>query len=89
MSRVSAQVSLYPLRQQDISPAIDEALEILARYDLRLEPGRMSTLITGDADATFKALQAAFIHSARTGEVVMVVTISNACPMNEPQESTT
>jgi uncharacterized protein YqgV (UPF0045/DUF77 family) len=86
MSRVSAQASLYPLRQQDISVAIDEALEILARYDLQSEPGRMSTLITGDADAIFKALQAAFIHSARTGEVVMVVTISNACPMDTPKE---
>jgi uncharacterized protein YqgV (UPF0045/DUF77 family) len=86
MSRVSAQVSLYPLRQQDISAAIDETLEILARCDLRLEPGRMSTLITGDADAIFKALQAAFTQSARTGEVVMVVTISNACPLDVPQE---
>lgn len=57
---IAAQVSLYPLRQASLSPAIDEALQIFRKHGLDVEPGAMSTLITGDDEAVFAALQEAF-----------------------------
>lgn len=45
MTSTTAQVSLYPLRQASLSPAIDEAVQILQSYDLDIEPGTMSTLV--------------------------------------------
>jgi uncharacterized protein YqgV (UPF0045/DUF77 family) len=80
---IAAQVSLYPLRQASLSPAIDEALQIFRGHGLCVEPGAMSTLITGDDAAVFTALQEAFRCAAEQGQVVMVVTFSNACPVPE------
>jgi hypothetical protein len=41
----------------------------------------MSTIVTGDAAAVFRALEAAFLQAAAHGHVVMTVTVSNACPV--------
>jgi hypothetical protein len=44
----------------------------------------MSTVVTGEAAAVFAALQEAFGCVAARGQVVMMVTVSNACPVREP-----
>lgn len=80
---IAAQVSLYPLRQASLSPAIDEALQIFREHGLDVEPGAMSTLIAGDDAVVFAALQEAFRRVAEQGQVVMVVILSNACPVSE------
>ena len=81
MVGIAAQVSLYPLRQEALSPAIDEALQIFRDHGLDVESGAMSTTITGDAAAVFAALQEAFRRVAGQGHAVMLVTFSNACPV--------
>ena len=73
-------MSLYPLRQAELSPAIDRALDIFGESGLEVTPGPMSTIIAGDDEAVFAALRDAFRATAE-GEVVMIVTISNACPV--------
>ena len=78
---VSAQISLYPLRQERLSPAIEELNGRLAAAGLQPVVGPMSTLVTGDAEALFGALRDAFLQVAGTGHVVMTVTVSNACPV--------
>ncbi len=80
MIAVSAQLSVYPLRQPELSPTIDETLEICRVYDLDVQPGGMSTVLTGDDEQVFAALKGAFRAAAARGDVVMVVTLSNACP---------
>lgn len=86
MIGISAQVSLYPLRQESLSPAIDEALEVFRAYGLDVEPGSMSTVITGNDSAVFAALQEALHRAAEQGQVVMTVTLSNACPVPQRQD---
>jgi len=83
MIGISAQVSLYPLGQEDLSPAIEEALRIFRHHSLDVNPGSMSTLICGDEAVVFSALQDAFRRAAKAGRVVMVTTFSNACPLPE------
>jgi uncharacterized protein YqgV (UPF0045/DUF77 family) len=83
MIGISAQVSMYPLGQEDLSPAIDEALRIFRERGLDVNQGSMSTLISGGDEILFAALQAAFQRAAGQGRVVMVVTFSNACPLPE------
>jgi uncharacterized protein YqgV (UPF0045/DUF77 family) len=78
---VSAQISLYPLRQDRLSPAIREMQDVLAAAGLAVAPGPMSTLVTGDGAAVFDALKASFLRAAATGHVVMTATVSNACPV--------
>lgn len=78
----SAQISLYPLRQQHLSPTIDNAVKILTRYGLEVLPGSMSTLVSGDDKTIFSAIQELFQNSSEEGDVVMAVTLSNTCPVN-------
>jgi uncharacterized protein YqgV (UPF0045/DUF77 family) len=85
MNGITAQVSLYPLGQEDLSPVIDEALRIFREHGLDVNPGPMSTLIVGEEQAIFAALQAAFRRAAGQERVVMVVTFSNACPSPESE----
>ena len=81
---VSAQLSIYPLRQPSLSLTINEALSVLKDSGLKLIPGSMSTLILGEANQIWKALEKVFFEASGHGEVVMIVTMSNACP--DPQE---
>jgi quercetin dioxygenase-like cupin family protein len=75
-----AQVSLYPLGQPSLAPAIDSAIDTWRRDGLEVEPGAMSTLIAGDDGILWAALRDAFAAAAAQGEAVMVITVSNACP---------
>ena len=82
MNAITAQVSLYPLRQESLAPVIDEALQVFRESALEVEPGRMSTLLVGEESTIFAALQRSFHHAAEEGQVVMTVTFSNACPVS-------
>jgi uncharacterized protein YqgV (UPF0045/DUF77 family) len=85
MNTVTAQVSLYPLRQVSIGPPIREAVRVFRQHGLETRIGEMSTLTWGEERALFAALQEAFRQAAACGDAVMVVTLSNACP--EPEEA--
>lgn len=78
---ITAQVSVYPLRQESLAPVIGETLQVLRESALEVEPDTMSTLLVGDETTIFTALKQAFHHAAEQGRVVMVVTFSNACPV--------
>lgn len=78
---VAAQVSLYPLRQPGLSSAIERALAVFREHRLKVTPGSMSTVVSGDYETLFDALKLAFREAAEQGEIVMVVTLSNACPV--------
>ncbi len=78
---ISAQVAIYPLRQEHLGPAIRAVTAALTDRGLTPETGPMSTTVTGDADPVFAALRDAFVAATATGEVVMTVTVSNACPV--------
>lgn len=81
MSTISAQVSLYPLRQSDLKPAIDAAREAFRTHGLDAVSGTMSTVVAGEADTVFDALKSSFQSAAGIGDVVMVVSVSNCCPL--------
>jgi len=79
---VQAEVSLYPLRIKQLSKPIEVFCQLLIESGLRVEPGQMSTHVSGDSEVVFHALQQAFKNVAEKNEVVMTVKISNACPEN-------
>lgn len=78
---VSAQIAVYPLRQERLSPAVEAVRRALLDNGLRAEPGPMSTYVVGEDQAVFAALQDAFARVSGQGHVVMTVTLSNACPI--------
>ena len=80
MKLVSAQVSLYPLRQSRLGPAVSKALDAFRARGLDVRTGTMSTVIAGDSDTVFEGLKAAFDSAAALGDIVMVASVSNCCP---------
>jgi uncharacterized protein YqgV (UPF0045/DUF77 family) len=79
---VSAQVSPYPLRQDHLSPVIDDALDILLKRGLEVSPGAISSVASGDDEALFAAIGDVFRKNSEQDDIVMVVTLSNACPVS-------
>lgn len=80
---VSAQISIYPLRQARLEPAVEAVRLALEDRGLEPEVGPMSTLVSADAELLFAALRDAFERAAATGPVTMVLTVSNACPVDD------
>lgn len=79
--QISAQLSLYPLKQEKLSPTIESAWKILEEKGFTFQKGSMSTVVTGKAEEVFPVMQDVFLRSAEKGPVSMVVTFSNACPI--------
>jgi uncharacterized protein YqgV (UPF0045/DUF77 family) len=79
----TAQISVYPLRQDHLGPAIETVRAAFAAHGFEPQVRPMSTTIVGEAVAIFAALSEAFDKAAGSGELVMTVTVSNACPIPE------
>jgi len=80
---ISMQFSLYPLRQERLGPAIEDALTILRNQGLVVKTGEMSSVSWGEEDRVFAGLKKAFAKSAERGQVVWIITLTNACPVPE------
>lgn len=78
--RVSAQISIYPLRQEKLSPAVNAVREALVAHGLDPDVGPMSTVVAGDLSLVFSAIEDAFQAAAAEGDTVATFTVSNACP---------
>jgi uncharacterized protein YqgV (UPF0045/DUF77 family) len=86
MNVVSAQISVYPLRQTSIGPPIREAVRAFRAHGLSVRVDEMSTSVWGREETLFAALQEAWRRAAACGDTVMSVTLSNACPAPEASE---
>ena len=53
---IKAQMSLYPLGQAILPPAIGKALHIFQEHGLEERPGAMSASISGEISVVFQAL---------------------------------
>lgn len=78
---ISAQIAIYPLRQERLTPAVEAVRQALSTHGLQAEQGPMSTYVVGENESVFAALRDAFAQASATGHVVMTVTVSNACPI--------
>jgi uncharacterized protein YqgV (UPF0045/DUF77 family) len=80
MSKITAHLSIYPLRQAEVTPGIGAAIDALAESGVKFETGVMGTLIWGEDGEVFRALREAFLRASTVGGTTMVVTVSSACP---------
>ena len=78
--KIQAEVSLYPLRQDDLTEPIQQFVESLKNENLNVKTGSMSSVILGEESIVFQSLQKAFEQAAQKYEVVLTAKISNACP---------
>jgi len=78
--KVQAEISLYPLREDELTKPIQQFVQVLESNKLKVELGPMSSLVTGDSRVVFESLQKAFERIAEKYQVVVSTKISNACP---------
>ena len=64
---------------------IGRALRAFHAAGLQTSPGTMSTVIAGTEDQIWLGLRNAFNGCAEEAELVMAVTISNACPHSKTE----
>lgn len=78
--KVQAEISLYPLRLNELSKPIQQFVQVLENNKLQVKTGPMSSFVTGDSQVVFESLRKAFEQLAKEYEVVVNAKISNACP---------
>ncbi|MCC6697073.1 MAG: hypothetical protein IT365_15710 [Candidatus Hydrogenedentes bacterium] len=83
---IQAEVSLYPLRTEHLNPALERFLTGLEDHAVGMTRGPMSTHISGGTAEVFSALADAFSGVAEEYQAVLVLKLSNACPV-EPEVS--
>jgi uncharacterized protein YqgV (UPF0045/DUF77 family) len=84
--KITAEFSLYPLKTADVTPAIVEFIDCVREAGLQVQPGPISTLVTGEIAEVFPALQRAYELSCRQGAAVLVVKTANVGPAASESE---
>ena len=77
---VQAEVSLYPLGDDEFSDRINALIENINNAGLEIEVGRMSSVISGECTDVFRILGEVFDEDCERGASVMTIKVSNACP---------
>jgi uncharacterized protein YqgV (UPF0045/DUF77 family) len=75
---LSAEVSLYPQKTTRASEIINESIQSLARQGVSYHVGPISTEIHGTEEQVWAGIRSLFDRASSSGEVSMVVTLSNA-----------
>ena len=76
---IGIQVSIYPLREESLSPALNKFWDKLKERKLKFEVNSFSTIIWGEEDEIFDFLKEVWKEVTKDRSIVMVVTLSNAC----------
>jgi uncharacterized protein YqgV (UPF0045/DUF77 family) len=74
----SAEVSIYPMSSGNSSSIINNSIKVLENANVDYKTGSVSTHIEGSKDAVFKSIKDIYDTALKSGEVNMVVTISNS-----------
>ena len=74
---IDAAVTLTPLRQEHLSPAIDRFCAKLSEYGLDVGKGEVNTLVRGEMDDVFDGLKEAYKEVLKKGDANLVVVVRN------------
>jgi uncharacterized protein YqgV (UPF0045/DUF77 family) len=78
--KIQAEISLYPLRQKNLTAPVRQFIEALQNNDIKVKTGAMSSIVLADSRIFFESLRKAFEQVAKKYDVVVTTKISNACP---------
>lgn len=75
---ISAEVAIYPLKTSNATNVINNSINALQNSNVRYSVNSMNTNLKGTREEVFNSLEAMFTEAENSGEVSMVVTITNA-----------
>jgi len=73
-----AEVSIYPQKTNNASQVITSAIQTLSQENVEYKVGSLSTHIDGNDEQVWTGIKKLFNEAQNSGEVSMVVTISNS-----------
>ena len=75
--KIQAELSLYPLFQQDVVPVVNNYIDCLKEYDIKTTVGKMSTHIKGELEEVFNATKSAYEKISSNSKCVLVAKFLN------------
>lgn len=75
---IYAEVSIYPLKTGEATEIISSSIDLLNNREIEYTVGSISTHLHGSEAQIWESLQQMFQRARESGEVSMVVTITNA-----------
>jgi len=78
MSRIHAEVALYPLKTSNATEVINHSINTLQNRSITYNVGSMDTHIQGNDEEVWRSLRDLFDEAKKQGEVSMVITVTNS-----------
>jgi len=75
---ICAEVAIYPLKTDSASGVINRSIDLLHDQEIEYTVGSISTHLHGDETQVWNSLRQMFNRARESGEVSMVLTITNA-----------
>ena len=75
---ITAEVSVYPLKTTHAGNIITNAINSLNNGELEYSVGSISTRLSGSEEQVWNGLKDMFRNAQNSGEVSMVITMTNA-----------
>ncbi|HWJ03724.1 MAG TPA: YkoF family thiamine/hydroxymethylpyrimidine-binding protein, partial [Verrucomicrobiae bacterium] len=73
-----AEVSIYPQKTTNASQVITNSIDSLANQNVNYKVGSLSTHIDGNDEQVWNGIKTLFDQAKNSGEVSMVLTVSNS-----------
>lgn len=83
--KIQVELSLYPLKTKELASSIEAFLRALDRKGISIDPGPMSTVISGESWPVFRAISKSFEKLAKREDLVLIAKFSNACPLSRKE----
>lgn len=78
---VTVEISYYPLSDNYNAPISDFIDKLIKNNKIKVDPGKMSSTITGEYSEVMNTLSSAMKDLMESNASVFNIKISNACPL--------
>ena len=76
---MTCEVRFHPFGVEDVDAAVDEALELIGSFDLKMDTGPLSTVVKGTPAEVFAMLKTLYERMETRHAFTLDVTLSNYC----------
>ncbi len=79
--KVEAEVSLYPLTEENLEHPVHDFSDVLKSHGCEVELGPLSLIVKGESAQVFEALRLGYDQAAKESGCVLIIKACNACPL--------
>ena len=79
--KVEAEVSLYPLTEENLEHPVRDFEDVLKSHGCEVEVGPMSFIVKGESHQVFEAFRLGYDQAAQKSGCVLIIKACNVCPL--------